>query len=267
MMTSTRRRWTWNSIAVTIAAWLGYFFLMLPTFIVVPMSFGNKYELAFPPTSFSTYLYEQFLFQSNWVEATIRSFQVAAASTCFALLLGVPAAYSMARAQYPGKRYLMMLLVSPILVPVIVVALGLYFYFARIRLSGSLLGLILAHTVYILPFIVVTCVAGMRHVDPVLERAARVMGAGPIYIFFRIVLPILRPSAVAGGLFAFLLSFDEVVIAYFISSAGSMTLPVKMFSSLRWELSPVLAAVSTLLTILSLVMCIANAVLQKQDQR
>jgi putative spermidine/putrescine transport system permease protein len=158
-----------------------------------------------------------------------------------------------------------MLLLSPILVPIIVIALGLYFYFASLGITGSELALVMGHAVYTTPFVIVTAMAGLRHVDQNLETAATIMGAGPIYTFFRVTLPLLKPAMFAGGLFAFLMSFDEVVVAYFISKAGSTTLPVKMFSSIQWEISPVLAAVSTFLTVVSLVICLIGALFQKKE--
>jgi putative spermidine/putrescine transport system permease protein len=253
------------AIFLTATAWFGFLFLLMPSFIVLPMSFGNQYEMVFPPDSFSTFLYEQFLFESNWMEATLLSFRVAIGSTVLALVLGVPAAYSIVRGTYPGKRYVAMFLMSPILVPVIVIALGLYLYFASIGIVGTEFGLIFAHTMFITPFVIVTSMAGLRHIDPSLETAATIMGAGVLQTFFKVTLPLLKPAMFAGGLFAFLMSFDEVVIAYFIADTGRMTLPVKMFNSIQWEISPVLAAVSALLTVLSLVICVLGASFQKKS--
>jgi putative spermidine/putrescine transport system permease protein len=253
-----------SAIFLSAAAWTGYVFLMLPSFIVIPMSFGNAYEMVFPPTKYSTALFEKFFFTSNWMEATWMSFRVAAGATIVSLVLGVPAAYSIVRGNYPGKKYVTMLLLSPILIPIIVIALGLYFYFASLGITGSELSLVLGHAVYTTPFVIVTAMAGLRHVDQNLETAATIMGAGPLYTFFRVTLPLLKSAMFAGGLFAFLMSFDEVVIAYFISKAGSTTLPVKMFSSIQWEISPVLAAVSTFLTVVSLVICLIGALFQKK---
>ena len=253
------------SIFLNATAWFGFLFLIMPSFIVLPMSFGNQYEMVFPPDSFSTYLYEQFFFQSNWMDATFLSFRVAIGSTIVALLLGVPAAYSIVRGTYPGKRYVAMFLMSPILVPIIVIALGLYLYFASIGLAGSELALIVGHAVFTTPFVIVTSMAGLRHVDQSLETAATIMGAGVMQTFFKVTLPLLKPAMFAGALFAFLMSFDEVVIAYFIADTGRMTLPVKMFNSIQWEISPVLAAVSALLTVLSLVICVLGASFQKKS--
>lgn len=249
----------------SVTAWAIYIFLMLPSFIVVPMSFGNKYEVMFPPDTVSTFLYGQYFNESNWMAATFMSFRVAIGSTIISLLLGVPAAYGLVRGNYPGKRFVTLFLLSPILVPIIVIALGLYLYYSSLGIAGTDLVVILSHAMYTTPFVIVTCMAGLRHVDPNLEVAATIMGSGTLQTFWKVTLPLLKPAMFAGGLFAFLMSFDEVVIAYFIASAGNMTLPVKMFSSIQWEVSPVIAAVSTLLTVLSLVICLFGASLQRKS--
>ena len=150
------------------------------------------------------------------------------------------------------------------LVPAITVALGLYLYLSNFGLSGTTLGLILGHTVVATPFVIVTSMAGLRHVDEDLEKAALILGANRLTTFIKVTLPILRPAIIAGGLFAFLISFDEVVIAWFISQATTITLPVKMYSSIRWEISPVLAVVSTLLTVVSVLICLLAALVQKK---
>jgi putative spermidine/putrescine transport system permease protein len=228
------------------------------------MSFGAKDEFVFPPQSLSLYLYKRYFFESNWMSATVESIEVALGATLLSLVLGVGAAYALVRFEFPAKKLVTLFLLSPIFVPVIVVALGLYLYLGYAGLSGTTLGLILSHTVVTLPFVLVTAMAGLRHVDPNLETAAMVMGAGRLTVLRRVTLPLLMPAIVAGGLFAFLISFDEVVISYYVTNVQSQTLPVKMYSTIHWEISPVLAAISTLLTILSLAICLVGALLQKE---
>ncbi len=252
------------SIFSTVMAWLILLFLMLPSFIVVPMSFGGKFEMMFPPTTFDTILYERFFSTGNWIATTITSFKVAIGATALALLLGVPASYGIVRGTYPGKKIVTLFLLSPILVPVIVLALGMYLYLASFKATGTDLGLIIAHGVLTTPFVIVTCMAGLRHIDANLETAATIMGASVMQSFFKVTLPLLKPAMFAGGLFAFLMSFDEVVVAFFITEASTMTLPVKMYSSIKWEISPILAAISSLLTLLSLVICLVGAAAQKK---
>ncbi|MGE0094929.1 MAG: ABC transporter permease [Alphaproteobacteria bacterium] len=253
------------AIFSTVMAWLILLFLMLPSFIVVPMSFGGKFEMMFPPTTFDTILYERFFSTGNWIATTITSFKVAIGATILALLLGVPASYGIVRGTYPGKKIVTLFLLSPILVPVIVLALGMYLYLASFKATGTDLGLIIAHGVLTTPFVIVTCMAGLRHIDPNLETAATIMGASVMQTFFKVTLPLLKSAMFAGGLFAFLMSFDEVVVAFFITEASTMTLPVKMYSSIKWEISPILAAISSLLTLLSLVICLFGAAAQKKS--
>jgi putative spermidine/putrescine transport system permease protein len=255
------------SIAPAASAWVVYLFLIMPSLIVIPMSFGDKDEFMFPPERLSLYLYRQFFFESTWMTTTVQSFQVAIITTALSLLFGVTAAYGLVRGNFPGKRLITLFLLSPILVPVIVIALGLYLYFSSLGLSGTTFGLIVGHTVHATPFVIVIAMAGLRHVDSNLEAAASVMGAGRALVLRRVTLPLLKPTLIGGGLFAFLISFDEVVIAYFVTSTHSETLPVKMYSSIQWEISPVLAAISSLLTLLSLIICLAATVLQKETPK
>jgi putative spermidine/putrescine transport system permease protein len=151
------------------------------------------------------------------------------------------------------------LLLSPILVPIVVISLGLYLYYSRISLSGTLAGLVLAHAMYVTPFVLVTLAAGIRQLDERLEMAAVIMGATRLRVFIEVVLPQLKPSLVSAALFAFLMSFDEVVIAWFVTGPSTTTLPVTMYSSIKWESSPVLAAIATILTLLSVLICLAAA--------
>jgi len=253
--------------ALGIAAWSGYLFLMMPSLIVVPMSFGDRDDFQFPPRSLSIHLYEKYFFESSWLTATLESFIVAVGAAAIALLLGIGAAYGIARNEFPGRRIVLFFLLSPLFVPVIVVALGLYLYLAPLGLAGTTLGLILSHSVLTVPFVIVTALAGLREVDPALETAARIMGASQLRVFVTVTVPLLRPAIVAGGLFAFLVSFDEVVIAYFVTSQQTQTLPVKMYSSIQWEISPVLAAVATLLTVLSLFVCLVGAFTQPKEHQ
>jgi putative spermidine/putrescine transport system permease protein len=247
---------TWGLGAL---AWLVYGFLLMPIVVVIPMSFGTQYAFEFPPRALSLYLYGRLFRDPSWMSAVWLSVRVAGLATLLSLGLGVPAAYSLVRGRYPGRRVITLFLLSPILIPVIVIAFAMYLYFARLHLIGSFAGLVLAHTVYTLPFVLVTCLAGMRHVDIHLESAASVMGAGRLTIFRRITLPLLRPAMVVGGLFAFLMSFDEVVIAFFVVQTTSMTVPVKMYGSMQHDTSPILAAVASVLTFVSMGVCALGA--------
>lgn len=246
-------------------AYLVYFFLIMPSLIVIPMSFGTNREIVFPPTTLSLNLYREYFFESTWMAATVESLKVAFASSALSLGIGFLAAYAFVRSDFPGKSAARFVALSPMVVPTIIIALGSYLYFARLGLTGTTLGLVLAHTVHTTPFVIVTAMAGLQHVDPNLEKAATIMGAGRCTILRRVSIPLIMPALVAGGLFAFLISLDEVVIAWFLTGPTTQTLPVKMYSAIQWEISPVLAAISTLLTVLSLTVCLIAVSLQRVE--
>jgi putative spermidine/putrescine transport system permease protein len=254
-----------KTMFVSTIAWTAYAFLLVPNLIVIPMSFGNRYAYEFPPRSFSLFLYTKFFTSPDWVGAALLSFRVAMCAAAIAVLLGVPAAYGLVRGTYPGKQVITLFLLSPLLVPAVVIAFSLYLYFGQLRLGGTTIGLILAHAMFTVPFVLVTAMAGLKHVDPNLEAAASIMGASPLYIFWHVTVPLLRPAIGVGALFAFLMSFDEVVIAFFILDPTSFTLPVKMYNSIIFDTSPVLAAVSSLLAVLSILICCLGAFLRKSE--
>lgn len=255
----------WFPPLARLVAIFGYGFLILPSLIVIPMSFGSGGELVFPPRAYSFELYRQYFQESTWMAVTWQSVKVGLASMLLSLALGFSAAYGLSRTDFRGKGLLTILLLSPMFMPHIAVALAMYLYLSQMGLVGTTFGLVAAHTVVTAPFVIVTAFAGLRYVDRNLELVAQTMGAGRLRIVWKVVLPMLVPSIVTAALFAFLLSFDEVVISYFISGVQSETLPVKMYSSIHWEISPVLAAISTLLTILSFLACVAMSLLQKAE--
>lgn len=252
------------ALTTVVLAWVIYLCLIAPSLIVIPMSFNGTSELMFPPRSLSFHMYYEFFHGGDWLQATRESIIVAAGTTVLSVAAGVPAAYALGRAEFPGRRLLGVVLLAPMLVPSIVGALGLYLYLVRLGIAGTTAGLILGHTTLTTPFVIVITAASLRQLDPNLETAARIMGAGPLLVFRRVVLPMLYPAAIAAALFAFLISFDEVVIAWFVSGVGTATLPVKMYSAIHWEVSPVLPVISTLLTLLSLVVCTVGALLRRR---
>lgn len=254
------------SLFTICVAWACYVFLVAPSLVVIPMSFNNSSELIFPPTTFSLRLYREFIGGADWISAMQESFLVATLTTAVSITIGIPAAYALSRSEFPGKRLLAMLLLAPMFVPSIAIALGLYLYFSTWGLNGTTAALVMGHSILTVPFVMIIATSNLRHLSVNLEIAARVMGASQMTVLRRVVLPLLAPAIIAGGLFAFLISFDEVVVAWFISGVGTATLPVKMYSAIHWEVSPVLPVVSTLLTGLSLIVCAVGAALQKGDQ-
>lgn len=254
--------WRRSNAVFAIAAMM---FLLLPSLIVIPMSFSDSELIIFPPKGYSFQLYQRYVEEAGWVPATILSFRVAIWTTILSICLGVPAAYALVRGNFPGRRILALFLLSPIMLPSVVLALAFYIYYVGIGLSDGELRLVLAHCVATLPFVVVTAAAGIQTVDPNVERAATIMGASRVYVFRTVTLPLVIPSIVAGALFTFLISFDEIIISIFVSKAGDTTLPIKMYSSLVFEVSPVLAAISTMLTLMSALICILVTFVQKEE--
>jgi len=257
-----QRRWF-----VPCAAWLCYAFLLVPSLVIIPISFSASQEFEFPPRAFSLHLYRMFFTDPAWWGASLQSLMVAVATTLLSLTLTIPASYALARRRFPGSQILHGVFLSPMLVPIIVLGLGLYLQFAAIHLVDTTIGTILAHTMLVVPFVMLAASSALKHMDASLETAAQIMGAERGMIFFRVVLPQLRTAMMIGALFAFLLSLDEVVIAYFITGPATVTLPVKMYSAIRWEVSPVLSAVSTLLTMFALAVAFAIVILQGKETR
>jgi len=251
---------------VSVVAWSCYLFLLLPSLIVIPISFGNPGEIQFPPRQFSLALYRQFFSDPAWWGSLLESLGVALATTIASLCLAVPAAYALSRSRLAGRALLRGLFMMPMLVPVVVLGLGLYLQYSDWGLLDTSAGLVLAHVTLAVPFIMVSVMSGLAHADVALETVALIMGASRLRIFFRVVLPQLSSAIAVGALFAFLTSLDEVVVAYFVTGTSTMTLPVKMYSAIRWELSPVIAAVSTLLTVVSLSIALGIIALQRPTE-
>jgi putative spermidine/putrescine transport system permease protein len=248
-----------------VLAWAGYLFLVMPSLIVIPISLSGSSELQFPPRELSLALYVQFFTDHAWWGAALQSMLVGALTAMLSLAVALPAAYALARSSFRGKQVVEVLLISPMLVPVIVLGLGLYMQYQALHMVDTTLGLVLAHSVLVTPFAFVSIAAGLRHTDPALETVAMLMGAGRARIMAKVVLPQIAAPVAVGALFAFLISFDEVVVAYFLTGASTQTLPVKMYTAIRWEVSPVLAAVSTLLTLTSLLFCLGIMALQRKS--
>lgn len=247
--------------ASTVLACLVYAYLVVPSLVVMPISLSEAGELTLDKARLSLNLFRQFFGSEAWLAALWNSLQVATAASVLETLIGIPAAYAFARGRFHGRSTVQMLVISPMFVPVIVIALGLYFLAAATGQQGRFSTLVLAHAMYGLPFVVMLVLSGMTQVDAALEKAAMLMGASPARVFVQVVLPQLKIPIFAGLLFAFLASFDEVVIAWFLNGPTTITLPVKMYSSIMWENTPVIAAVSTMLTLLSFGVCLLTMML------
>jgi putative spermidine/putrescine transport system permease protein len=224
---------------------LVYFFLMLPLVVVFPISFSSAAYMQFPPPGFSWQWYERYLDDPQWIDATIRSLYVGAATAALALALGVPLAFSLVRSRFAGRVLVDRLALAPLVVPTIIVSVAVYGLFAKLKLIGEWYGLVVAHTVLALPYVVLVMGAGLRDFDRSLEQAAEGLGASRWSILLRITLPLLRPSLISAGLLAFISSFDELVVALFLAGPN-MTLPKKMFDNILMEIDPTIAAVSVM---------------------
>lgn len=226
-------------------------FLVLPILVIVPLSFSDSSFLSYPMPGVSLRWYQN-LFQSDeWMRAAQNSFIIAPAATAIATVLGTLAAVGLNKADFRGKGLVMALLISPMVVPVVVVGVGVYFFFAQIGLSETYIGLILAHAVLGAPFVVTTVSATLQGFNHNLVRASLSLGASPLRTFFRITLPVIAPGLISGALFAFATSFDEVVITLFLAGPGQSTLPRQMFSGIRENISPTIAALATILIVFS----------------
>jgi putative spermidine/putrescine transport system permease protein len=222
-------------------------FLLLPIVIVVPMSFSTAISFEFPPPGYSLGYYAKYFTSEEWLEPTLNSFVIALGATALTMLLVVPAAFGYVRYRFRGKAFVNLLMVAPLIVPHVVSALAYYGFLGRARLTGTHLGVILAHGVLAVPVAFLVVTATLKGFDRNLERAAMSSGAGPLRTFFHVTLPVLRPGMLVGALFAFLSSFNEAVVVIFIGGRDAATLPKKMYESIRLESDPVIAVVSTLL--------------------
>jgi putative spermidine/putrescine transport system permease protein len=223
-------------------------FLIIPTLVVIAMSFTNSLLLHFPPRGFSMRWYSDFFDDQAWTQSATTSLKVASITTVLATVLGTTMALGLVRGRFPGKALIGALALSPLVVPVIVVAVAMQLTFSRWNLVGSVTGLVLAHTALAMPFVVVNVGAGLRTIDPQLERAARTLGASPLRAFWRVTIPLIWPAVAAAALFAFITSWDEVVVAIFLSSSAVRTLPVLMWSQVHDSIQPTIAAVAAMLT-------------------
>lgn len=220
--------------------------LILPIVVVMIISFSSATYLTFPPPAISLRWYEKFFSASNWMAAFWNSLAIASMSACIAVTLGASAAMGIVRSRIRGKAAIMLLLVSPVIVPPVVLGLSLYTLFLRFDQVGSMWGLAAAHAIGGLPIVVVIVAASLQAVDPRLEQAAAVHGASPLTVFATVTLPAIAPGLAAASFFAFLHSFDELVLSLFLSSAHLKTLPLMLWADINYQLNPVLAVVSTL---------------------
>lgn len=269
--TTGERIWHYTFLTICV---LIFCFLIIPIIIILPLSFNAQPYFSFTPEmlslnpdGFSTRWYEKFFTDPAWQQAVRNSLFIAFFSTILSTFLGTLAALGLSQKEFPFKTTIMGILISPMVVPLIISAAGMYFFYAKMNLSSTFLGVILAHAALATPFVVITVTATLTGFDHSLTRAAANLGSSPANTFFRITVPLITPGVISGALFAFITSFDEVVVILFVGSVGQRTIPWAMFSGIREEISPTILAVATLLITFSVILLFMVELLRRRNER
>jgi len=257
-----------------ITAYLVLCFLMIPILIIIPLSFNAEPYftftdgmLALDPDAYSTRWYSEIFSDAKWTLSIKNSFMIGIAAAIIATVLGTIAAIGLSSPVMPFKRIITALLISPMIVPLIIIAAGMFFFYTRFNLVASYAGIIIAHAALGVPFVIITVTATLAGFDRSLYNAAVGMGASPIRAFWDITVPLIRPGVISGGLFAFVTSFDEVVVVLFLAGPEQRTIPRQMFSGLREQINPTILAVATLLILLSIALLITLELLRRRSVR
>lgn len=266
-----QRVWYWTFRAICVAILI---FLVLPILIIIPLSFNatNFFTftpgmVALDPAAFSTRHYQDFFTSPDWQSALRNSFTIAPVATLIAVVFGTMAAIGLSQRYVPFRGVIMAILISPMIVPLIISAAGMYFFYSRLGLQGTYWGVVLAHAALGIPFVIITVTATLVGFDQSLTRAAANLGAGPVRTFFSVQMPLILPGVISGALFAFITSFDEVVVVLFVGSAQQKTLPWQMFIGLREQISPTILAVATILVAISVALLTALELLRRRSER
>ncbi len=261
-MLDTERRLPWyTKVMVAIVG----FYLVVPTLIVIPLSFTDRASFAFPPKGWSLDYYRNFLEDPEWRDALFTSVKLGLAVMVLATLLGTAASVALVRGRFPAKSFVNGLLLAPMIVPVIIIAVAVFGTFLRWQLVGTFTGFLLAHTVLALPFVVVTVSSALRTFDSRLELAAASLGAPLLTRLRRITLPLVLPGVLSGAVFAFVTSFDEVVVALYVQSPEMRTLPVRMYTSVTSETDPTIAAASSLVLVVTTLLILMPQLLRRRE--
>ncbi len=249
-------------------------FLITPILVVMPLSFNAQdfftftpEMLRFDPAGYSLKHYRDFFTNDDWQQALRNSVMIAPVATLLSVSFGTLAAIGLSAEHVPFRRAIMAVLISPMIVPLIISAAGMYFFYSRIGLQGTYFGVVLAHAALGIPFVIITVTATLVGFDRSLTRASANMGADPVTTFFKVQMPLILPGVISGGLFAFITSFDEVVVVLFVGSAGQKTLPWQMFTGLREQISPTILAVATILVVISIGLLTTVELLRRRSER
>jgi len=272
-MADKPKRWDQTSLEAGVNRWFAYgvlFFLIAPLLVVIPLSFNAEPYFSFTdkmltlqPDGFSLRWYRDIAENPQWLEAMRNSVIIGLCSTALATVLGTLAAMGLARSNMPFRDFFMALLISPLIVPIVISAAGMYFFYSTIGLAQTTLGIILAHTALGVPFVVITMTATLSGFDNNLIRASASLGANPVTTFFRVTLPLVAPGMISGALFAFAASFDEVVTVLFLGGPEQRTIPRQMWSGIREQISPTILAVATLLIVFSTLLLLTVEMLRR----
>jgi putative spermidine/putrescine transport system permease protein len=250
-------------LALFCAAVLLY--LILPILIIAPMSFSSARFLTFPPPSFSLRWYREYIENPAWMQATVVTLTVALCTVLIATPLGLAAAYAISQSKLRIMRLVHGALLLPLVVPIIITAVGIFFVYAKIGLIATMTGLVLANVMLGLPYVVISVVAGLQSFDMTQEMVARSLGMNRLRSFFAVTLPQIRSSVIAGAIFAFISAMDETIVAIFISGGQYQPLTKRMFTALRDEIDPTIAAISTLMTAISFMLVLIASTRKKQS--
>jgi putative spermidine/putrescine transport system permease protein len=260
--------------AFRIICALIFFYLIAPILVIIPLSFNAQNFFTFTPemlhldpAGYSLKHYEDFFTNVDWQAPLWNSIKIAPMATLIAVALGTLAAVGLSQSHVPFKGTIMAILISPMIVPLIISAAGMYFFYSRIGLQGTYWGVVLAHAALGIPFVIITVTATLVGFDKSLTRASASLGAGPIRTFFKVQMPLILPGVISGALFAFITSFDEVVVVMFMGAAGQKTLPWQMFTGLREQISPTILAAATVLIAVSVVMLAALEMLRRRNEK
>lgn len=248
--------------AIIIVVWL-----IVPTLVIVPMSFNSVASFNFPPQGFSLQWYENFFTDASWLRSLFATLRVAVLTMIVATTIGVLASIGLTKVKFRGKGVLEGYFLLPLIVPGIVLAIGLYSLFLRMNLLGTLPGFVFAHTVLALPLVITNVMASLQGFDQNLELASASLGAGKVRTFFSITLPLIAPGVTAGALFAFVTSLDEVIVSLFIQSPQLQTLPVKIFNSVTQTNDPTVAAVAVITMVTSVIVMLSAQLVSRRRRR
>ena len=242
-------------------------FMILPSLMTIPMSFSDTKYLVFPPKGFTLKWFYTFITDETWLDPALLSLKLAIMVTLLSVTLGTLASMALVRGKLPFKKTVSIFLISPMMIPGIIIAFAVYGLYAKLRLIGSLFGLVLAHTVIATPFVILIINASLYRFDINLERAARNLGANALKTFFFVTLPLIKPGMISAVVFAFITSMDEVVLTLFLIGTKQKTLPIKIFTQIQWFIDPMVAAASTLFIAASIFVVITLGLLQKGESK